>query len=159
MLNEKFWLAAAFFCFFALIIKLVGHRITKALDGKSKQIAEEILAAKEMKNRAEKLLIAAEKYHQESLAFAQKLMRDSAEDAQKFSAESALTAQEEIAKKTAAACERLKIEEAAALREIKANVVSSALQNLSKNFSDGLDKKNHDYLISNATEDFGKILN
>ena len=52
MFNEKFWLAIAFLTFVGLIIKYVGPKITKSLDQKSKEIAEEILAAKEMKEKA-----------------------------------------------------------------------------------------------------------
>ena len=69
MFNEKFWLAIAFLTFVGLIIKYVGPKITKSLDQKSKEIAEEILAAKEMKEKAAKLLATAEAYYKESLYY------------------------------------------------------------------------------------------
>ena len=59
--DEKFWLAVAFFTFVALMAKYVWPIIAKSLDAGSKKIAEEILAAQEMKKEAEKLLAKAEK--------------------------------------------------------------------------------------------------
>ena len=71
MFNEKFWLAIAFTSFVLLILKYVRPLIIKALDNKSKQIAEEILAAKEMKEKALRLLERAEKSYEDSINFSQ----------------------------------------------------------------------------------------
>jgi F-type H+-transporting ATPase subunit b len=100
MFNEKFWLAIAFFAFIALVIKLAKSSIAKSLDDKSKAIAEEILAAKEMKERALKLLASAEKYNSESLNYSQKLIKDAEVEAQKFLAEAQKSVEDEVAKKT-----------------------------------------------------------
>ena len=66
MFNEKFWLAIAFVAFLALLLKFARTAITKSLDDKSKAIAEEILAAKDLKEKAVKLLAHAEKFSSES---------------------------------------------------------------------------------------------
>ena len=69
MLDEKFWLAIAFTAFAILIVKYVWPLLAKSIDSKSKAIAEEILAAKKMKEKAQKLLDEAEKFYLESLNY------------------------------------------------------------------------------------------
>lgn len=158
MINEKFWLAIAFLSFVTLIIKYVGPIITKALDNKSKQIAEEILAAKEMKEKAAKLLEKAEKYYQESTTYADQLIKDAEIEAQKFAVESKQLLETEVAKKTAAALDRVKLEEESAIREIKTRIVASAMQNLTANLDKTVDKNKHDQLVSRSIQDLEKII-
>ncbi len=131
MLNEKFFLAMAFTLFAILIIKYVWPLIAKALDSRSKQIAEELLAAKDLKEKAEKLLLSAEKYKEESEKYVEKLLRDAESESQKLIVEAKESANNEITRKTAAALERIKIEEASAIREIKAHIIDSAMEKLS----------------------------
>ena len=54
--DPKFWLAIAFFSFLVLLFKFGRAAIAKSLEAKSKAIAEEILAAKEMKEKAESVI-------------------------------------------------------------------------------------------------------
>jgi F-type H+-transporting ATPase subunit b len=157
MLNEKFWLAIAFTAFVILIIKYVKPLITKALDDKSKKIAEEILAAKEMKEKAIKLLEKAEKSYQEATIFSQKIIKDAEIEAQKFAAESQQMIELEIGKKTSAALDRIKLEQEYAIREMKQKIVSSALEIFSKSIEKGTDEAQHVQLTSQALENFEKI--
>jgi len=158
MLNEKFWLAVAFTAFVLLIIKYVNPKISKALGDKSKSIAEEILAAKEMKEKAIQLLAKAEKYQKESESYSQKLMKDAQDEAQKYAAESKQMVELEIAKKTAAALNRIQIEEASAIREIKSKIVALAIANLSENISKELTSANHEQLFAQAMQDLEKTV-
>ncbi len=156
--DPKFWLAIAFFTFIALVIKFARASISKSLEAKSKAIAEEILAAKEMKERATALLAKAEKYAKESESFAAKLIKDAEDEAKKFAAEAAEMVASEIAKKTAASVERIKIEEISAIREIKNRIVNSAIANLSENLGKEMTKENHEQVISKALGDFEKVI-
>ena len=158
MLNEKFWLAVAFTAFVLLIIKYVNPKISKALGDKSKLIAEEILAAKEMKEKAIQLLAKAEKYQKESESYSQKLMQDAQEEAIKYAAESKQMVESEIAKKTAAALNRIQVEEASAIREIKSKIVALAIANLSENISKELTLANHEQLFAQAMQDLEKTV-
>ena len=159
MLNEKFWLALSFTAFIALAFKFLWPKISKILSDKSRAIAEEILAAKEMKEKATQLLAKAEKYQKESEQFSQKLIEDAAIEAQKFAAEAAKMLEKEIAKKTAAALERIKSEEAAAIREIKAKIIASSMENLSQNIGTKMNKNHHQHLLNKASDDLAKIIN
>jgi len=156
--DPKFWLAIAFLTFIGLVVKFARATISKSLEAKSKAIAEEILAAKEMKERATALLAKAEKYAQDSESFAAKLLKDAEDEAKKFAAEAAEMVNLEIAKKTAASIERIKIEEMSAIREIKSRIVNSAISELSENLSKEMTKENHDQLIAKALGDFEKII-
>lgn len=158
MFNEKFWLAVSFTAFVIYIIKYVRPLILKALDNKSQQIAAEILAAKELKEKAIKLLAKTEKYQKDSEEFAQKLIKDAEIEAQKFAIQAREAVETEIAKKTAAALERIKIEEASAIREIKTKIIASALFSLNNSLSKEIDKKSHDRLIFNAADNLKKVI-
>lgn len=135
MFDEKFWLAIAFLAFLSLILKYVWPFLSKSLDETSKKIAQELLAAKTMKEKAEKLLASAEKFYQESLANAEKLRVDAENEAKKLieSAQNELAA--EIQKKTDAAISRVKLEEERMIREIKLQIVNSAINEISQNLN------------------------
>jgi F-type H+-transporting ATPase subunit b len=135
MLNEKFWLAIAFFVFLAALVKYAFPSIGKSLGDKSKQIADEIAEAKRIREVAENLLKKAEKHYLESTDYAAKLIKDAESESEKFAAESKKTLEIEIAKKTAAALERIKMEEVNAIAEIKSKIVSTALQNVTAELS------------------------
>ncbi len=157
MINEKFWLAIAFISFLGLVLRHVWPVIAKNLDQKSKEIAEEILTARELKESAAKLLKEAELYKKESAAYAQKLILDAKIEAEKFLDEAHKAAALEIDKKTNAAYQRIKIEEENAIREIKLSVVNSAMENLYKNID--INKDQHHALLDQATKDFEKTIN
>lgn len=158
MFNEKFWLAIAFFTFIALVIKFAKSSIIKSLDDKSKAIAEEILAAKELKEKATKLLAAAEKFSQESSVYSAKLMKDAETEAQKFLNEAQKSAEEEVSKRTAAALERIKQEEALTIREIKNNILSSAMQSIENGALKNLDEKQSEAVFAKAAQDLEQAL-
>jgi F-type H+-transporting ATPase subunit b len=157
MFNEKFWLAIAFLAFLILIIKYAWPLISKALSNKSKQIAEEILAAKEMKEVAQKLLAKAEKNYQDSLGFAEKLIADAKKESANFAAESKQILESELAKKSAASLERIKMEEAHAIREIKEKIISGALQTFSTEMEKNLDANQKNHLVAQATQQLEKL--
>ncbi len=158
MLNEKFWLAIAFFTFVVLLLKFARKSIAKSLDDKSKQIAEEILAAKEMKEKAAKLLAAAEKYSQESNDYAKKLLQDAESEAAKFLSEAQKSATEEVAKKTAAAAERIKQEEALAISHIKEKIVSSAIKQVEEKLQKNLSEQQSNSVLTKSIQDLGQTI-
>jgi F-type H+-transporting ATPase subunit b len=157
MLNEKFWLAVAFFSFVAFLIKYAGPAIIRTLDGKSKQIAHEILEAKEMKEKAVKLLMEAEKYYQESREYSEKLVRDAELESQKLTDSIKQTTESEVSKKMAATLDRIKTAESSAIREIKNYIVSTAVSDLNRNVLQEISDQNHAQLINRATDTFDKV--
>ena len=128
------------------------------LDNKSKQIADEIEAAKNLKDKASMLLNKTERYQKEAEQYVQNLLKNAEIEAQKLTIESQRIVEAEIAKKTAASIERIKIEEESAIREIKNKIVSSAIQNISKNIAGELNQANRDKLVGEAMNNFEKLL-
>lgn len=154
MFDEKFFLAISFFIFAGILIKLVGPKITNALDNKSKAIADELAAAKETKEKAIKLLDEAEKYQKESSSYAKKLLKDAESEAKQFLIDAQKSIAEELDKKTAAAQTRIQHAEKGALQDIKNSIISTALKEIETNAESGLNKQESDYILEKATEGF-----
>lgn len=157
MFDERFWLAIAFFTFVTAIIRYVAPIISKQLEDKSKQIASDLLAAKEAKEKAQKILQETEKKYQEALVFAQKVMKDSSDEAQKFLQEAQAASTAEIAKKMAALEARIKTEEEHAVREIKVSVINAAIKKVQENLQN-MQKGNSENLIKKALDDVSKMV-
>lgn len=158
MFNEKFWLAIAFATFIALLIKFARNSIAKGLDDKSKAIAEEILAAKELKEKAIKFLEEAEKHSRDSANYAQQLIKDAESEAQKFLAEAQKSAEEEVAKKTTAALERIKQEEALTIRDIKNKIISTALKEVENSALKNLSDQQGETVLNKSIQDLGQTI-
>jgi len=154
--DEKFWLAIAFFSFFALVIKYAWPLIRKALDNSSKKIAEEILTAKEMKEAAEKLFIEAQQLHEDAVSFSKKLIKDTEDEVQKLANESEKLLEEEVAKRKKIALDRIRFEEEFAIRELKSKIVNSALGKLANELN--LNKEDHEKLVEKAVNNLGKTV-
>jgi len=157
MFDERFWLAIAFFSFVLLVIKHVVPMITKQLDSKSKEIAEELLSAKEMKESAARILAASEERHKEAVIFSDKLIKDSVIEAQKYFEEALKLAEVEIAKKMVAVENRIKQEQESAVREIKVKIIDSALRAVENNLQN-LQKNQSNSLITKAVNDVSKLV-
>jgi len=150
MMDEKFWLAIAFTSFVTLIVKYVWPNIKKSLDAKSRAIAEEILAAREIRQKAIILLDETKKYQIEAQNYAKKLISDAENEAKKFATEAQATLENEIKKRTAAAEDRIKMEEESAVREVKNNIINSAFKNVNGELEKDLTTKQQNSLIDEA---------
>ncbi len=157
IIDEKFWLAIAFLSFVALLIKYVLPLISAKLGESSKQIAAELLAAKEMKEKAQQLLQACEKNYKESLELAQKTIKDSEIEAQRFLSDAKKNIEEEVNKKTESFLSRIKFEEEKAIREMKVQIINMALQNVQSNIQN-VDKNRANNLVKKSLEDVNKII-
>jgi len=155
MINEKFWLAIAFFSFVALVIKYFGPKISEILDNKSKSIAQDIILAKEARKKAEELLAVAQKIHQETIANAEKLITQADIESKNLLHNAQELIDQEIARMTALASQRIKIEEEASIREIKTKILFSALAQLQDKSSLNSDEQNK--IIDNSIKNFERI--
>jgi F-type H+-transporting ATPase subunit b len=155
MLNEKFWLAIAFFSFVAIILKKFSPNITKALDDKSKAIAQDILLAKEARNEAEKILASAKQIHENTIENAKKLIADADNEAKVLLNNASEILNNEIARMTALASQRIKNEEEATIRQIKTKILYSAL--LQFQDSSKISNEEHQKIIDNSVKNFERI--
>jgi F-type H+-transporting ATPase subunit b len=141
MFDEKFYLALAFLTFLGLIVKFVWPKIANALDENSKKIAKELLEAKELKERAQKLLKDAEKFYQDSVLYAEKMARDAESEAKQITEIAKNDVALEIQKKTDAAIARVKLEEERLVRELKLKIVENAIAEISQNLDFDADEQ------------------
>lgn len=155
--DEKFWLAIAFFAFLLLLAKYVFPTISKSLGNKSQDIAKELLEAKELKEKAAKLLEAADQYHKESQNFAKKLLEDAQKEADKFLQDAQASIAKDLEKKTAAAKVRIQYAEENALKQVQRSIIASAINEIQKEAEAGLNKEQSDYIIKEAAKTFEKI--
>ena len=132
--------------------------IAKILDQKTKQIADEIATAKMMKEKAEKLLIEAEKFHKDSIEFSNNLLLSAELESQKLITEAQKSLEDEINKKIAAAEERIKTEEEKLIRDIKSKIIMAAIQVVEENILKSDKKKRSESSIEKAIEDFSKTV-
>lgn len=154
MFDEKFWLAIAFFTFVGLIVKLVGPKIGKALDQKSKIIAEEILQAKQARQEAQDLLEQARKTYQESIETAKNLVKQADEEAQILLQNAKDILSQEVARMTLVASQRVKYEEEIAIREIKNKIITSAIIKLQDK---AFDQEGKDKIVENSIKNLQRI--
>lgn len=157
MFDEKFWLALAFISFVIFIIYYVLPIITDQFDAKIKQIAEELLAAKEAKEKATNFLLDAEDRYRAAVDFSDKLIKDAATEAQKLLVEVQKSAEIEVAKKMEALNARIKNEEERAIREIKVGIINSAIKTIETNLQNG-DSSKANVLIKKSVLDVSKLV-
>ncbi len=126
-MDEKFWLAVSFFTFLAFLLKYVRPYLIKAIDGHSQKIAEEINAAKDARQKAEKLLEDAKEYLEESKTYSDELIFKSREEAQKIINDVKHKVEEEANKKMTAAVDRVKAEEERVIRDFKIDIIEGSI--------------------------------
>ncbi|MDA0902046.1 MAG: ATP synthase F0 subunit B [Proteobacteria bacterium] len=156
--DPKFWLAVSFLIFVALFAKYAWPFILKMIDGKKFQIIDSIEQAKQMKVKAEELLVKAEKYHHDSIAYSQKLIEDAKNEAQSLIKESQKLAQEELDRKINLSKQRIKQEEENAIREVKGKIIISAIQAIEKNIASAKGDKSLKTTIDKAIVDVSKLV-
>jgi F0F1-type ATP synthase membrane subunit b/b' len=158
MFDEKFWLAISFFAFVILVKKFVWSIFIKKIDQKSREIEQEILDAKNMKEKAKNLLNNAEKYYKESLDYADQIVKSAKDESEKLVEFSRQNIEEEIRKKTIAAENRIKSEEERIVHEIKAKTIMAALQVMQETITKTEDTKRDNHLLEKALTDFTKTV-
>ncbi len=156
-LDPRFWLTVSFTIFFVLVLKFILPKILKALDNKSKQITDDMEQAKKMREKAEELLLAAKKYHEESLTFCQKLLDDAKKEAEQLLIDSKNELAAELAKKTSLAQERIKQEEEKTIREMKTNIIAAAIKTIEAK-SQTLSTESSSLIAQKAAIDISKMV-
>lgn len=154
IIDEKFWLAIAFFAFVTLILKYVWPILSQKISEQSKQIAKELLEAQELKEEAKKLLEDSKKQYENSVIASKKLFEDAESEAKKLLEDVKVRAAKDFDKKVAALNERIKTEEEKAIRDLKKEVVSLAFDDIKNN----LQNNNQEKSVDNSLDDISKII-
>ena len=129
----------------------------KALDGKSKKIADEINQAKLLRQKAEELLAQAKKHHEETIEHSKYLVEESKDLAKKLLDDSRKMVSEEVNKKLSLAKDRIKQEEVNVIREIKSSIIFSAIKTIEEK-AHKLSDNSSSTIAKKAIEDIGKTV-
>lgn len=154
IVDEKFWLAIAFFAFVAMMVKYVWPFLARKIAENSQQIAADLLRAKEAKEKAEEFLVATKNKHDEVIAKSKKLLEDAENEAEKLLESSKNKIAKEVDLKMAALKERVKSEEEKLLREIKQKVILQAFSEIEAN----LQGAKQDKVVKGAIENVSKLI-
>ncbi len=157
MFDEKFWLAIAFLAFAILFIKYVLPHLLKNIDNKSREIAKELLDAKEAKEKALALLEASKKHLDDAMKASEKLISEAEIESRKLFEEAKAAAEAEIAKKMQAVQDRIKFEEERVVREMKVKIISSAISAVQADMQN-TKKDRLDNLIKKSANDISKVI-
>lgn len=148
MFNEKFWLAISFIIFATIFVKYVLPVIAKMINGSVKKIADDIEAAKNLKEKAEELLVAAKKHYEETVINCKKLTIDAEEEAKNLITKSQAILDHELKIKLDAAVTRIKNQEEKIVRDLKDKMVDDAITLVRNNLANDLDRQKNDQLIN-----------
>ncbi len=157
IIDEKFWLAIAFLAFAIMVLRHVWPILSKKIDEQSKQIASDLLEAKEMKEQAKILLQESKKQYDLAIANSKKLLLDAEIEAKKFMEDSKLALESEVSKKMTALNNRIKGEEEKIIRDIKTKIVTSALQNIQSG-AQNIEKERANNIVKNSLNDISKLV-
>ena len=158
--DPKFWLAISFTIFVIFIAKYVVPVILKIIDDKIAKIAGNLKEAEELKQKAEKFLSDAKKYHEDSIKMADQLIQDSHKESEKIILDCKKAVEVEIGKKLAAAEDRINSHEERIIREIKAKIVKSAVVAIEENIHKIADNKSLDEVAKNSISQISsKLIN
>jgi len=126
--DPRFWLAVSFFIFLTLVAKYLMPKIIESLDNKSQQILNQIKIAEQSRQKAEQLLLEAQKHHEESLIYCAKLIEDAKSEASELLTYSQKLLAEELDKKTNLTKERIATDEEKTMRDIKSEIINAAIK-------------------------------
>ncbi len=147
MFDEKFWLTISFVIFAILMAKYVLPLIIKMIDDSSKKIADDVVAAKNLKNQAEELFLEAKKHHQETIQHCKKLADDAEGEVKKLISQSQASLDHDLKIKLDAAVMRIKNQEENIIRDLKTKIVEDALAAVKNDLAGNLDQQQNNKLV------------
>jgi F-type H+-transporting ATPase subunit b len=148
-LDPKFWLAISFTIFILILLKYVAPIILNNLNNKRFKIIENLKNSEEARLKAEKLLLKAQQYYDDSIKYCDQLIKDTELETNNIIEHHNELVKKEIDKKIAAAEDRIKSGEDKIIRDIKSKIISSAITSISAN----LDKISDKNVFSNANKE------
>ncbi len=157
IIDEKFWLAIAFFAFAVLIIKYVWPILSGAIAAQSDQIAKDLNDAKEAKEKAEALLKKTQEQYDNAVETSKKILSDAKDEARKFIEDSKASVEDEISRKVEALNNRIKSEQEKAIRDIKGKIIDATLKSARESL-EGAEKENFENVVKKSIGDISKLV-
>ena len=151
--EAEFWFTIAVLIFVAILWKPAKKFLIGGLDARAERIREELAAASNLRDEAERTLASLRMREREAVAEAEQIVAHARAEAERISAESARAIEEALQRRQRLAEERIAQEEARALAEIRAVTVDVAISAARRVIAAELDEKRGAELIDAAIAD------
>lgn len=148
--DAEFWFAISVLIFVALLWKPAKRFLIGGLDTRAARIREELAAARDLREEAERTLAALRVREREAASEAEQILAHAKAEAERIAADSARAMQEALQRRQRLAEERIAQEQAKAIAEIRAVTVDVAIAAARQVITAGLDNKRGAALIDAA---------
>jgi F-type H+-transporting ATPase subunit b len=148
--DAEFWFTIAVLIFVAILWKPAKRFVIGGLDARAERIREELTAASNLREEAERALASLRVRQRQAAAEAEQIIAHAKVEAERIAAESARTMEEALQRRQRLAEERIAQEEARALAEIRAVTVDIAISAARRVIAGELDEQRGAALIDAA---------
>jgi F-type H+-transporting ATPase subunit b len=148
--DPEFWVLLAVVIFLIVVWKPMRRAVVGALDSRAERIRQELDAARNLRDEAQRALAAYQRQQQEGAAEAQAIIAHAKEEAERIAAQSLRDLEEALRRRQQLAQERIAQEEAKALAEIRAIAVDVAIAASRQAIAASLDERRGAALIDDA---------
>ncbi len=148
--DPEFWVLVAVAVFAALVWKPAKRVLVGALDGRATRIREELDAARNLREEAQRMLADYQQRERAAVAEAEQIIAHARAEAERITTLSARAIEETLERRRRLAEERIAQEEAKALAEIRAVTVDVAIAAARQIIAAELDESRAGALIDTA---------
>ncbi len=148
--EAEFWFAISVLIFVALLWKPAKRFLIGGLDARAARIREELAAARDLREEAERTLAALRVREREAVAETEQILAHAKAEAERIAADSARAMQDALQRRQRLAEERIAQEQARAVAEIRAVTVDVAIAAARQVIAAELDEKRGAALIDAA---------
>ena len=148
--DPEFWLTIAVLIFICVVWKPAKRLLIGGLDARAARIRQELDAARNLREEAERALASYQLKQREGLAEAEAIIAHAKAEAERIAAQSARDLEETMKRRQRLAEERIAQEEARALAEIKSVTVDVAISAARRVIAAELDEQRGAALIDSG---------
>ena len=148
--EPEFWVLVAVLVFIAIVWKPVRRSLLGGLDARATRIREELEAARNLREEAERTLAAYQQKQREGAAEAEAIVAHARAEAERVAAQAARDLEEMLQRRRRLAEERIAQEEAKAVAEIRSVTVDLAISAARQVIAAELDETRGAALIDTA---------
>jgi F-type H+-transporting ATPase subunit b len=148
--DAEFWVLVAVVIFLIIVWKPAKRAVIGALDARAVRIRQELDAARNLREEAQRALATYQKRQQEGAAEAQSIIAHAKDEAERIAAQSLRDLHEALRRRQILAQERIAQEEAKALAEIRSIAVDVAISAAHQVIAASLDKRRGAAMIDDA---------
>lgn len=148
--DPEFWVLLAVAIFLVVVWKPLRRAVLGALDARAERIRQELEAAQNLREEAQRALAAYQRQQQQGATEAQAVIAHAKEEAERIAAQSLRDLEETLRRRQQLAEQRIAQEQAKALAEIRAFAVDVAISAARRVIATSLDERRGAALIDEA---------